>query len=112
MHKHINAGHIHGESGLDGTDLIPEPDSDLFYPEGSNAIEVMAKAILDSPEPVVLFVIGPMTNIALLTSVYPEVIPKIKMMPFMGGALYAGNITPVAEFNIMVSNVYTTYFYM
>ncbi|KAK4533494.1 hypothetical protein CCYA_CCYA17G4376 [Cyanidiococcus yangmingshanensis] len=43
---------------------------------------------------------GPLTNIALLVSIYREVIPLIDLV-VLGGALFsAGNVSPVAEFNI------------
>ncbi|KAJ1674259.1 Uridine nucleosidase 1 [Spiromyces aspiralis] len=97
---------IHGESGLGGTDLLPPVDADddiLFYPAGAKAIAVMAETILSNPDPVCLVVIGPMTNVALLLSVYPEVVPRIRSLAFMGGTLKGGNRSPVAEFNILAS---------
>ena len=44
---------------------------------------------------------GALTNVALLVSLYPEVIPRIEVV-LMGGAIGVGNTGPVMEFNIQV----------
>ena len=50
---------------------------------------------------VTLVAIGPLTNIAVLASEAPDVIPKIRQIVLMGGAsLAGGNVTPAAEFNV------------
>ena len=46
--------------------------------------------------------IGPLTNIALLLKVYPEVKPQIKEIVLMGGSVTRGNKGVMAEFNIYV----------
>jgi pyrimidine-specific ribonucleoside hydrolase len=43
--------------------------------------------------------IGPLTNIALLLAVHPELAPRIERIVWMGGSLGAGNTSGVAEFN-------------
>ena len=45
---------------------------------------------------------GSMTNLALLVSLFPEVIAWLKGVVIMGGAVSRGNVTAVAEFNIWV----------
>ena len=45
---------------------------------------------------------GPLTNIALAMQKAPDVVPRIKEIVLMGGAIGEGNITPAAEFNIYV----------
>ena len=45
---------------------------------------------------------GALTNVALLVSLYPEVIPRLEVV-LMGGAMGIGNTGPVMEFNIQVS---------
>ena len=42
---------------------------------------------------------GALTNVAMLVSLYPEVIPRLEVV-LMGGALGVGNTGPVMEFNI------------
>lgn len=44
---------------------------------------------------------GALTNVALLVSLYPEVIPRVEIV-LMGGAVGVGNTGPVMEFNIQV----------
>ncbi|QXC40019.1 pyrimidine-specific ribonucleoside hydrolase RihA [Aeromonas jandaei] len=94
----IIADNVHGESGLDGPKL-PDP---AFAPQGMTGIELMARALRESPEPVTLVPTGPLTNIALLLAAHPELKGKIARIVLMGGAAGAGNWTPAAEFNIYV----------
>ncbi|ATL93144.1 pyrimidine-specific ribonucleoside hydrolase RihA [Aeromonas sp. CU5] len=94
----IIADNVHGESGLDGPKL-PDP---AFAPQAMTGIELMAKCLRESPEPVTLVPTGPLTNIALLLAAHPELKPRIARIVLMGGAAGAGNWTPAAEFNIYV----------
>ncbi|MFB2864493.1 pyrimidine-specific ribonucleoside hydrolase RihA [Aeromonas sp. MdU4] len=94
----IIADNVHGESGLDGPKL-PDP---AFAPQAMTGIELMAKCLRESPEPVTLVPTGPLTNIALLLAAHPELKPNIARIVLMGGAAGAGNWTPAAEFNIYV----------
>ncbi|MFM5870426.1 pyrimidine-specific ribonucleoside hydrolase RihA [Aeromonas veronii] len=94
----IIADNVHGESGLDGPKL-PDP---AFAPQAMTGIELMAKCLRESPEPVTLVPTGPLTNIALLLAAHPELKPKIARIVLMGGTAGAGNWTPAAEFNIYV----------
>ncbi|WP_421319156.1 pyrimidine-specific ribonucleoside hydrolase RihA [Aeromonas veronii] len=94
----IIADNVHGESGLDGPKL-PDP---AFAPQAMTGIELMARCLRESPQPVTLVPTGPLTNIALLLAAHPELKPKIARIVLMGGAAGAGNWTPAAEFNIYV----------
>lgn len=94
----IIADNVHGESGLDGPTL-PEPG---FAPQALTAVELMAKTLRASTEPVTLVPTGPLTNIALLLSAHPELKAKIARIVLMGGSAGPGNWTPAAEFNIYV----------
>jgi pyrimidine-specific ribonucleoside hydrolase len=89
---------VHGESGLDGP-VIPEPD---FREEPVPAVELLRKTIMENPEPVTLIPIGPLTNIGILFSAYPEVKKNIRQISLMGGGIEMGNWTSAAEFNIYV----------
>ena len=94
----IIADNVHGESGLDGPEL-PEPG---FAPVTQSAIELMAEKIRACEQKVTLVPSGPLTNIALFLSAYPELHPRIDSIVLMGGAAGVGNWTPAAEFNIFV----------
>ncbi|WP_429138877.1 pyrimidine-specific ribonucleoside hydrolase RihA [Aeromonas veronii] len=94
----IIADNVHGESGLDGPKL-PDP---AFAPQAMTGLELMAKCLRESPQPVTLVPTGPLTNIALLLAAHPELKGKIARIVLMGGAAGAGNWTPAAEFNIYV----------
>ena len=102
LRPHIGAENIHGESGLDGTNLLPElgPED---KPSGKKAVLAMAEGILSQERgSTMLVAVGSMTNVAILVSLFPEVIEWIKGLVIMGGAVNVGNVTPVAEFNIWV----------
>lgn len=98
MRDLIIADNVHGESGLDGP-ALPEAG---FAPQNCTAVELMAKVLRESPEPVTLVATGPQTNVALLLNSHPELHAKIARIVIMGGAMSLGNWTPAAEFNIFV----------
>ncbi|HBX05233.1 MAG TPA: pyrimidine-specific ribonucleoside hydrolase RihA [Leclercia adecarboxylata] len=98
MRELIIADNVHGESGLDGP-ALPEPN---FAPQNCTAVELMAKVLRESAEPVTLVATGPQTNVALLLNSHPELHAKIARIVIMGGAMGLGNWTPAAEFNIYV----------
>ena len=50
--------------------------------------------------PLTLVPVGPLTNIALLLALHPELASRIERIVLMGGAIAEGNVTPAAEFNI------------
>lgn len=89
---------VHGVTGLDGWEF-PEPD---FQLDSTNAVTFLRDKIMAAEGKVTLVPVGPLTNIGLLLSVFPEVKDKIQMISLMGGSIYAGNRTPHAEFNIFV----------
>lgn len=87
---------IHGESGMDGF-VFPEYNLNI---ETKNAVEFMYEAIIKSSSKVTLVAIGPLTNIGLLLSRYPDIKNNIEAISIMGGAISGGNVTKDAEFNI------------
>ncbi|KAH8762466.1 Inosine/uridine-preferring nucleoside hydrolase domain-containing protein [Diaporthe sp. PMI_573] len=112
-----NAEDIHGESGLDGTTLLPEP---LVQPRKDVAAIDAAAAALRSCKPGTAWVVatGSLTNAAKLFQTYPDLIGHVKGLSLMGGAVgdgftsavygivdgkaRIGNWTPWAEFNIII----------
>lgn len=93
----VDASSVHGSSGMDGYDF-PEPSRDNLL--NTHAINAMKDVLLNASEPITLVPIGPLTNIALLLRVYPEVKPMIKEIILMGGSAGRGNRGVMSEFNI------------
>lgn len=91
-----NAAQAHGETGLMGFDF-EDADARLLP---MHAVEAMRRVLMRAQEPITLVPIGPLTNIALLFSMHPEVKEKIDEIVLMGGCYLRGNITPYGEFNI------------
>ena len=94
----VTAGNWHGESGLDGP-ALPEPDQPLSPLPG---VDLMAKVLAESSQPVTIVATGPLTDVAELLLAHPEVKEKIGQISIMGGGLTHGNWCPGAEFNILV----------
>lgn len=93
----LDASNVHGKSGMEGFDF-DEPDDHLLLKE--NAVEAMRRVIMESNEPVTLVPIAPLTNIALLLKVYPEVKKNIREIVLMGGSAGRGNKGVMSEFNV------------
>ncbi len=93
-----DAASVHGESGMAGYSFEQTRRTVLNKP----AVEAMHECLNASAEPVTLVAIGPLTNIALLLTQYPECKSKISRIVLMGGSAGRGNFTPYAEFNMGV----------
>ena len=96
VHPAETAADVHGETGLDGPDLPPPSRA----PEDMHAVELMARRLRERPH--TLAAVGPLTNVALLLAVHPELAGRIERLVIMGGAVGNGNVTPAAEFNVWV----------
>lgn len=93
------AEYVHGETGLNGA-VLPEPRTGLA--EG-HAVDAIIERVMREPAgTVTLCPIGPLTNVALAMIKEPAIIPRLKGIVLMGGAMGLGNVTPAAEFNIYV----------
>ena len=88
---------IHGESGLDGYDFPLYTSSYDNRPAYQFIIDVVKEN-----KDIIVVTTGPMTNLALAISKCPEITKNIKEIVLMGGSTTKGNITPEAEFNILV----------
>ncbi|KAK0656631.1 Inosine/uridine-preferring nucleoside hydrolase domain-containing protein [Cercophora newfieldiana] len=107
---------IHGESGIDGTELLPKP---TVQPTTTiPAIDAMAQALkAEPPGTAWLVATGSFTDAAAMFLKYPELASHIKGLSLMGGAIgngftnavlghvegvpRIGNWTQYAEFNIL-----------
>lgn len=90
------AADIHGASGLDGPQI---PESDIALAP-QHAVDLLIEMLMQSDGDITLVPTGPLTNIAAAMRREPAIIPKIKAISLMGGAIGLGNRTPAAEFNI------------
>jgi purine nucleosidase len=88
-----------GPDGLAGADL-PPPASAAAPGHAVDAIIAICRAA--PADGVTLCPLGPLTNLALAFRLAPDILPKVKRIVLMGGALGLGNMTPAAEFNIHV----------
>jgi uridine nucleosidase len=107
---------IHGETGLDGTNLLPKP---VTPAETSiSAVEAMFRALrTEKPGTAWLVTTGAVTNAAQLIIDHPEMVDHLAGFSMMGGAVGGnftdavkgevdgveriGNWTPYAEFNVL-----------
>ncbi|TBU47238.1 nucleoside hydrolase [Dichomitus squalens] len=103
---------IHGIDGLGGVEGLPRADDPnvqaRLVGDGTpgRALEGMAKAVSSTwnngqGSKVTVVSSGPMTNIALFVSVYPDLVEGIDEFVFMGGGVGMGNRSASAEFNIL-----------
>jgi len=86
----------------------PIPNADRTYP-AQDAADLMVSVITQSPEPITVFVSGPLTNLAQALRNDPGIGENIAAVYIMGGAVYVpGNISDlladsgntVAEWNL------------
>ncbi|KAL4965874.1 uridine-cytidine N-ribohydrolase [Aspergillus stella-maris] len=112
----VHAPNIHGDSGIDGTDLLPKASRAPITDR--NPILAMRDALMaQSAGTAWVIATGTLTNVALLFATFPEVAAHIKGLSIMGGGVgdgfagapisrlagqekRIGNVTPLAEFNI------------
>jgi len=91
-----DASHVHGGDGLAG--LSQSVSSRSL--DSRHAIELIRDLVEGSKDKVTLVPIGPLTNIALFISTFPETAKKLERIMLMGGSASGGNVTAAAEFNV------------
>ncbi len=99
LHELITAENVHGKTGIDGVDIY-QPVMPL---QDQHAVDFIIETLLGADNnSITLVPTGPLTNIGQAISRQPEILPKIKEIVLMGGAMReAGNTSPSAEFNIL-----------
>lgn len=100
MRKLVTAEAVHGQTGINGID-ITEPEMPL---QDMHAVNYLIKALMEAPaDELTLVPTGPLTNIAMAMVMEPAIVPRIREIVLMGGAMqFGGNTSPAAEFNILV----------
>jgi len=88
---------IHGESGLDGFVFPPLQKKAAAISGPDLIIELCLKH-----RDVILVPTGPLTNVALALVKNPAIKTHIREIMLMGGSIGFGNVSPAAEFNILV----------
>lgn len=92
---------VHGKNGL-GDIEIPDIELQAEETEASDAIIELVKA---HPGEISIVAVGRMTNLANALKKAPEIVPLVKEVIVMGGVFgyngHRGNVTPVAEANII-----------
>jgi purine nucleosidase len=104
--------HYPGGDGYLGAWASPEPKSerDLIAPpdgfavsvevQGKSAVDFIVDSVRQYPGQVTILAVGPLTNLALATRQHPQIVPLIRQIIYMGGAIdVPGNTTATAEFN-------------
>lgn len=99
---------IHGPSGLGGVVGLFSADDEIVQialarSQGLKAIEGLAKQVrvaLEATEKITIVATGPLTNIALFVSVYPELLAGIEQICFMGGGVGVGNRSAVSGMHV------------
>lgn len=92
---------VHGHDGLgDAGFEIPPLSSDV-----GDAVQFIIDTVDAYPGEITLVAVGRMTNLAVALTKAPRIAQKVKEVVIMGGAIgrhgWGGNVTPVAEANII-----------
>ncbi|MCH8073197.1 MAG: nucleoside hydrolase [Proteobacteria bacterium] len=96
----ITAEHVHGKTGIDGIDIV-EPKQPL---EKQHAVDFIVDTLSGADnDSITLVPMGPLTNIGQAFTKDPSILRNVEQIILMGGAMReGGNISPSAEFNILV----------
>jgi len=96
----LTAEQVHGIEGIDGAP-VREPVKPL---ESAHAVPFICETLERSPEDSLTLVpTGPLTNIGQVLRDRPDLASRIREIVLMGGAMReGGNMSPSAEFNILV----------
>lgn len=112
----VHAPEVHGESGLEGTFLLPKPECEAL---SGDAVEAMYSTLIGQPKDTAwLVATGSLTNVAKCVRAHPDLIDHLKGISIMGGSIgdsfsdaylhvvdgkdQLGNIGRWAEFNILI----------
>ncbi|MCL2602828.1 MAG: nucleoside hydrolase [Treponema sp.] len=86
----------HGNSGL-GDVVLPESKRGFYE---KDAVTTLYEEAIKANGELQVLAVGPLTNLAMAITCYPEISEKIKRLTIMGGGVFGGNVTMTSEFNI------------
>lgn len=94
--KLITAEFWHGKNGLANVELPPSK----CKKDPRWGPDLIIEMVHSHPHEITLVPIGPLTNIALAIEKDPSIVPLVKEVVIMGGAITGGNVNAAAEANI------------
>jgi len=99
LREPLYAYETHGEDGMGDIGLVPQDGA--CASEGHGAVKILETLLAHQPKEIDIVCLGPLTNIAVAIALSLETMSRAKSIIIMGSAGFgAGNVTPVAEFNI------------
>ncbi|MBO7676586.1 MAG: nucleoside hydrolase [Erysipelotrichaceae bacterium] len=90
--------HIDGKEILIHERSFKLPESDR-KPEEMHAVSYLVDTLRRTKEKIDICAVGPLTNLGMALRLDPSIIENIGTIYIMGGGLYIGNRTPLAEAN-------------
>ena len=90
------APYVHGDDGL-GNTFLPAPKKG---PAEESAAEMILRLSHEYAGELTLLTTAPLTNIAVALLYDPDLAKRIRKVVIMGGAVFTGNVSAVAEANI------------
>lgn len=93
----VDATEYHGESGLEAPQMGPPTSTE----QEQDAVSFLIDTLRSANRKITLVASGPLTNLALVLRLAPDVTDKIEQVVFMGGSTDYGNDSPAAEFNLL-----------
>lgn len=93
------AENVHGQDGMGDIGLPLHG----YTPAEGHAVDILRQVINENAGDITLVTLGPLTNVALVLMIEPELAQKVSQCYIMGGIGSGhGNVTPLSEFNIWV----------
>ena len=102
-----NSIEVHGSAGLGEYKFSPIKVGKI----SENAIDAMYRVIMETKGKTTIIALAPLTNIAKMLWVYPDVVKKIKHIVISGGLLYDKKDKPYIGFNISQDAYATEYIF-
>ena len=90
------APYVHGDDGL-GNTFLPKP---ITLPTEESAADMILRLSHEYSGELTLLTTAPLTNIAVALLRDPDLANRIRKVVIMGGAVFTGNVSAVAEANI------------